>query len=83
MATRSDDVRTRVFLSYSRKDFDFVSRLAEELDARGYLADFDQAAREPDGVVLGISAEDVWWARLEEMITLADVVVFVVSPDSV
>lgn len=83
MATRSDDVRTRVFLSYSRKDSDFVSRLAEELDARGYLADFDQAAREPDGVVLGISAEDVWWARLEEMITLADVVLFVVSPDSV
>lgn len=83
MAAGSDDTRARVFLSYSRRDSDFVVRLAAELDARGYLVDFDQASRDPNNVNTGISAEDAWWARLQEMITLADVVLFVVSPDSI
>ncbi|MCP2244147.1 toll/interleukin-1 receptor domain-containing protein [Lentzea aerocolonigenes] len=83
MAASSDEARTRVFLSYSRKDSDFVIRLAAELDARGYLVDFDQSSRDPNNVITGISAEDLWWIRLQEMIALADVVLFVVSPDSI
>ncbi|SHF61766.1 toll/interleukin-1 receptor domain-containing protein [Streptoalloteichus hindustanus] len=82
MDTATPDGRTRVFLSYSRKDSDFVHWLAAELTGRGCVADFDQSTADPSNVDTGISAEDAWWARLEEMITLADVVVFVVSPDS-
>lgn len=72
----------RVFLSYSRRDATFIARLSEALSARGYLADFDNSTHDPGNVEAGISAEDEWWTRLQQMITLADVFVFVVSPDS-
>jgi WD40 repeat protein len=71
-----------VFLSYSRRDKDLVARIAEGLMAAGFLPDFDQAAHDPDNVSAGISAEDEWWKRLQEMIAAADVMVFLVSPDS-
>lgn len=77
-----EDARTRVFLSYSRRDAALVARIAEGLMAAGFLADFDQAAHDPDNVSAGISAEDEWWKRLQEMIAAADVMVFLVSPDS-
>ena len=72
----------RVFLSYSRKDRAFAERLATSLTARGFVADWDQASTDPDNIATGISAEDEWWARLQQMIMAADVIVFVVSPDS-
>jgi hypothetical protein len=72
----------RVFLSYSRGDRAFAERLAASLTARGFVADWDQASTDPDNITTGISAEDEWWARLQQMIIAADVVVFVVSPDS-
>lgn len=72
----------RVFLSYSRKDADFVRRLADALTSQGFLADFDRSSHDKDNVETGISAEDDWWRRLQEMILAADVMVFVVSPDS-
>jgi WD40 repeat protein len=73
--------KTRVFLSYSRKDGDFTLRLAEALRRRGFVADFDQS--EPDAAHdVGISAEDEWWRRLQQMIAAADTMVFIVSPDS-
>ncbi len=78
----SEDARTRVFLSYSRKDTALVQRVADGLMAAGFLADFDQAAHDPGNVSAGISAEDEWWKRLQEMIASADVMVFLVSPDS-
>ncbi len=80
--TGSDDTRTRVFLSYSRKDAGLVGRVADGLMAASFLADFDQAAHDPGNVSAGISAEDEWWKRLQEMIASADVMVFLVSPDS-
>lgn len=80
--TAGEDARTRVFLSYSRRDKDLVARIAEGLMAAGFLPDFDQAAHDPDNVSSGISAEDEWWKRLQEMIAAADVMVFLVSPDS-
>ena len=71
-----------MFLSYSRKDSGLVGRIAEALMAAGFLADFDQASHDPHNVSAGISAEDEWWKRLQEMIAAADVTVFLVSPDS-
>ncbi len=81
-AAAGEDARTRVFLSYSRKDSGLVGRIAEALMAAGFLADFDQASHDPHNVSAGISAEDEWWKRLQEMIAAADVMVFLVSPDS-
>lgn len=76
------DAQTRVFVSYSRKDAEFLNWLASGLRDSGCLVDFDQSAEDPSSVATGISAEDAWWTRLEDMITAAEVVVFVVSPDS-
>src|SRR5262245_6705107 len=63
--------KTRVFLSYSRKDEIFTRRLAEALSGRGYAPDFDQSVRDPSSIDFGISAEDAWWTRLKEMIASA------------
>ena len=78
----AEPVETRVFLSYSRKDALFTRRLVEALSLRGYAPDFDQSARDPANIDTGISAEDEWWQRLQQMIAAADVMVFIVSPDS-
>jgi TIR domain len=75
-------VKTRVFLSYSRKDGEFTQRLAKALEARGYIADYDQSDSDPANITSGISAEDEWWQRLQDMIVATDVVVFIVTPDS-
>lgn len=72
----------QVFLSYSRKDSSFTRRIADALVERGYAADFDQASYDPDNVASGISAEDEWWQRLQQMIASADTMVFIVSPNS-
>ncbi len=74
--------KARVFISYSRRDADFTRRLAQALALRGYLADFDQAATDPTNIETGISADDEWWRRLQEMIATAETMVFVVSPES-
>src|SRR6266498_3861085 len=71
-----------VFISYSRKDKPFVERLAASLEERGFSMDWDQAIADPENVSMGIAAEDEWWGRLQELIAAADVMVFVVSPDS-
>jgi formylglycine-generating enzyme required for sulfatase activity len=78
----AQSVKTRVFLSYSRKDDAFVRMLAKALAVRGYDPDFDQSSFDPANIVTGISAEDEWWRRLQDMIAAADVMIFVVSPDS-
>ena len=78
----SDESWLRVFLSYSRKDRAFAEWLAAALTERGLVADWDQASVDPDNVTTGISAEDEWWDRLQQMIAAADVVVFIVSPDA-
>lgn len=66
--------RTRVFISYSRKDQAFVDLLAQALDAKGYDTLLDRE---------DISGGEAWKERLDALILRADVVVFVVSPDSV
>ncbi len=77
-----EPVKTRVFLSYSRKDGDFTVRLAEALEARGYTPDYDRSLADPANIATGIAAEDEWWQRLQDMIAAGDVMVFIVSPDS-
>jgi formylglycine-generating enzyme required for sulfatase activity len=78
----AQSAKTRVFISYSRNDGIFVRRVAETLAARGYEPDFDQSFFDPTNIAMGISAEDEWWLRLQDMIAAADIMVFVVSPDS-
>lgn len=56
-----------------------VRSLTEALSRRGLLPDFDLAPEDPGAEDTGISAEDEWWTRLEQMITRADVIVFVIS----
>ena len=68
--------KTRVFLSYSRKDDAFTRRLAAALEARGYAPDFDQSARDPANA--GIAPEDEWWPRLKHMIAADEAMVFIV-----
>ena len=77
-----EPVKTRVFLSYSRKDGDFTRRLAEALEARGYTPDYDRSLADPANIATGIAAEDEWWQRLQDMIAAAEIMVFIVSPDS-
>lgn len=72
----------RVFLSYSRRDGEFTARLAHALSERGFLADFDRSTHDKENIETGISAEDDWWQRLQQMILAADAIVFIVSPDS-
>ena len=79
--TQSVERKTRVFLSYSRKDNAFTRRLADALVAAGYVADFDQSSHDPDNIATGISAEDEWWRRLQEMIAAADAMLIIVTPD--
>ena len=77
------EARLRVFLSYSRKDGDFVARLAAALDGPKFEASYDASPHAGKNPELGIAAEDEWWKQLERMIAAADAMVFVVSPDSI
>src|SRR5262245_35253097 len=65
---------TRVFISYSRKDAEFVARLKDALQAKGYDAFVDTE---------DILGGEKWRPRLDALILSADAVAFVVSPDSV
>ncbi len=73
-AGRIEEPKLKVFLSYSRLDFDFAEDLLEALKTCGfepYLDKHDIAPGEP------------WEDRLERLIQAADSIVFVISPDSV
>jgi WD40 repeat protein len=74
--------KSRVFLSYSRKDKKFTLRLAQALIDSGHVVDFDESDADPSNVDTGISAEDDWWQRLQEMNAASESMVFIVSPDS-
>lgn len=72
----------RTFLSYSRKDLAFVQRLSHDLNAHACFCDYDVAEVDPQNILAGISPEDEWWKRLQDMIVRAQVVVFVLSSNS-
>jgi hypothetical protein len=60
--------KLRIFLSYSRKDVDFVRRMADALETHGYVADFDQSTHHAETGDIGIAPTDDWWIRLQDMI---------------
>lgn len=64
----------RVFISYSRKDKDFVRKLHEALVADGFETWVDW-----EGIPLGTD----WWKEIVEGIQKSDNFLFVISPDSV
>jgi WD40 repeat protein len=66
--------KSRIFISYSRKDSAFADRLEAALKARGFDTLIDRAE---------IYALEDWWKRIEALIARADAVVFVLSPDAV
>jgi WD40 repeat protein len=78
MVTEAEDARAepkaRIFISYSRKDISFADRLEEALKARGFEALIDRTE---------IYAFEDWWNRIQALISRADTVVFVLSPDAV
>lgn len=71
---RSTESKTRVFISYSRKDVAFADRLEAALTARGFEVLIDRQE---------IYALEDWWQRIQALIGRADTVVFVLSPDAV
>jgi WD40 repeat protein len=73
-AQSEPQTKTKVFISYPREDKDFVDRLEAALQKRGFEPLIDR--RE-------IAALEKWWERIEALITQADAVVCVLSPDSV
>src|ERR1700687_4537513 len=79
MVAKSDETsetapRARIFISYSRKDMAFADRLEAALKARDFEPLIDRTE---------IYAFVDWWKRIEALISRADTVVFVLSPDAV
>jgi hypothetical protein len=70
----SAKLKARIFISYSRKDMAFAERLAGALKARGFELLIDRTE---------IFALEDWWKRIKDLISSADTVVFVRSPDAV
>ncbi len=60
-----------------------MNEIANSLRLRGYDPDFDRSTHDNHNVDSGISAEDEWWIRLQEMIAACDIMIFLVSPASV
>jgi tetratricopeptide (TPR) repeat protein len=73
-AAREGRPKTKVFISYSRKDLVFVDKVDAALKARGFEPLIDRSE---------IYAFEDWWQRIESLILQADTVVFVLSPDAV
>jgi tetratricopeptide (TPR) repeat protein len=65
---------TKVFLSYSRRDRNFVSRLADALEQQPDIEVF----RDTDDIL----PTEEWKERLESLIGQADTIVFALSPHS-
>ena len=68
------ELKTKVFISYSRKDMAFADRLEAALKERGFKPLIDRE---------GIYAFEDWWKRIEVLIRQADTVVFALSPEAV
>jgi hypothetical protein len=71
---RNVETKTRVFISYSRKNMAFADNLEGALEARGFEVLIDREE---------IYAFEDWWRRIEALIGGADAVVFVLSPEAV
>ena len=67
------DRKTRVFISYSRKDIEFARLLHDQLAAANFQPMLDQT---------DIAPGEAWQDRLSKLILQADAFVFCVSPNS-
>jgi WD40 repeat protein len=65
--------QTKAFISYSRRDKEFVTKLNEALDTSGINTWVDWE---------GIPLSSDWMAEITEAIQAADALLFVISPDS-
>lgn len=74
VAAQTVETKTKVFISYSRKDMAFADKLEAALKARGFEVLIDRQE---------IYAFEDWWKRIESLIGRSDTIVFVLSPDSV
>jgi tetratricopeptide (TPR) repeat protein len=70
---KTADRKTRIFISYSRKDIEFANLLSSQLQESGYQAMLDKT---------DIAPGEPWQERLINLIKEADVVIFSVSPHS-
>jgi len=66
--------KTKVFISYSRKNMAFADRLEAALKERGFEPLIDRTE---------IYAFEDWWKRIQALIAQADTIIFVLSPDAV
>jgi len=66
--------RLKVFISYSRRDFEFVDRLQSALKARGIDAAIDRTE---------IEKGEAWWKRIQQLISECDTIIFVLSRASI
>src|SRR5882672_12549815 len=73
LSASSPERKTRVFISYSRKDAAFADALVAALNARGFEAFLDKK---------DILPGEPWRDRIGALILTADAVVFAISPDS-
>ena len=73
-APQGIETKTKVFISYSRKDIGFANRLEAALKTRGFDPLIDRS---------DIYAFEDWWKRIEALIARSDLIVFVLSPDAV
>ncbi|MDP1545200.1 MAG: TIR domain-containing protein [Anaerolineales bacterium] len=69
----SVEKKTKIFLSYSRKDKPFVRKLKESIDQTGFDVWVDWE---------GIPLSADWMAEITQAIESADAFLFVISPDS-
>lgn len=74
VGVQSVETKTKVFISYSRRDMEFADRLEAALKACGFEVLIDRQE---------IYAFEDWWKRIQALIGRSDTVVFVLSPDSV
>lgn len=72
--TQPGSEKTKVFVSYSRRDRERVSRLVDALEAQGHIEVF----RDTEDIL----PTEEWRTRLESLIGQADTIVFCLSPDS-
>jgi len=68
------DTRTKIFISYSRRDSSFVEVIRNALLSLGYEVLVDRQDIE--------KGED-FWTRIQQLIAASDSVLFVISPDSI
>ena len=73
MTSPAAGTKPKVFISYSRQDLAFADQLVAVLEWQGFLPIIDRK---------GIYGAERWEERLGQLILEADIVVFVLSPDS-